>query len=46
MEIQLADIEWINVAQNTDKRQTLLTMKANKMHYFSDLFDKVLYIVK
>ena len=22
----------------------ILTMKANEMHYFSDLFDKVLYI--
>ena len=24
----------------------ILTMKANKMHYFSDLFDKVLYVFR
>jgi len=27
-----------------DIQQCILIMKANEMHYFSDLFDKVLYM--
>ena len=32
-------------ALNTNNKHILI-MKANKMHYFSDLFDKVLYMFR
>jgi len=46
-------MDWIDLAQNrnwwwaiVNALMNLLMMKANEMHYFSDLFDKVLYIFR
>jgi hypothetical protein len=41
-----ADLEGACGCQSKEGLQFFLIMKANEMHYFSDLFDKVLYMFR